>query len=212
MNEVIYREIEKKDYDAVMLIMNQGFGLYRYVDDPKTLQVFLNLYLQSCLSEKTFSCVAEKGGKVVGVILGKANSRYTVVSHLPNILSVLYYNTIMAVKSARYKVSTNDYKNLHKIYRDFLKNRKGEFDGVLTLFAVSEDCRGLGVGKNLLSRLRDYLKENGTKRVYLYTDTTCNYGFYDSQGFERLEQQPLIMTSEHKPMKMTVFLYGYDVR
>jgi len=63
----------------------------------------------------------------------------------------------------------------------------------------------------LLSNLCDYLKANSTKNIYLYTDSTCNYGFYDSQGFKRIDEKLITITCENKPISINVFLYGYKV-
>jgi len=185
MNEIIYREIKKDDYETVKSIINESFGLYRYIDNEKVLKNLLKLYLQSCLAEKTFSCVAEK--------------------------DVVLYNSITTLKAIQYKSNISDYRNMHHIYHKLLAGREAEFDGVLTLFAVTEDCRGLGVGKKLLSNLCDYLRNHNTKHIYLYTDSTCNYGFYDSQGFERLAEKSFETTCESKLVTMNVFLYGYKV-
>ena len=100
---------------------------------------------------------------------------------------------------------------VHEIYHNFSRKHKGEFDGVLTLFAVNENCRGLGVGKTLLAGLLEYLKKQDVKHIYLYTDTTCNYGFYEYQGFERLEEQSIVLTKDGHSFDMDVFLYGYFV-
>ncbi|MEG0692876.1 MAG: GNAT family N-acetyltransferase [Oscillospiraceae bacterium] len=212
MSEIIYRKLKKEDYNEVEEIINQSFGLYHYVDNPKMLNMLLKSYLQSCLAEKTFDCVAQKDGKVVGVILGNSKSDYKIFSHFKPTLAMIYYGILMNFQSLKCKEKADDYKNLHKIYAEFLKNRKNQFDGVLTLFAVSEDCRGLGVGKNLLSLLVEYLKKNNTTNIYLFTDTTCNYGFYDSQGFKRIDEKQLTITCSHKPMDIGVFLYGYKIK
>lgn len=212
MSTIHYRKMQKQDYEVVCDLINQSFGLYRYVNHPNLLKKVLKAYLHSCLAEKTFSCVAEKDGQVIGVILGQAKKKYNMISHMPHILLMAYYGLSMSLQAKWYHLSLKDYKNLHHIYAEFLKNRKQEFDGVLTLFAVSKECRGLGVGKTLLQNLHSYLKENGVERIYLYTDSTCNYGFYDSQGFERLEEKALSVTSEGQPMNMDVYLYGYSVQ
>lgn len=92
------------------------------------------------------------------------------------------------------------HRNVHHIYNIFPKKHRGEFDGVLTLFAVDEELRGLGVGKSLLKGLLDYLRKHNTKCIYLYTDSTCNYGFYEQNGFERIEQQNIEMALHIREM------------
>lgn len=212
METIKYRTTEKKDYPAIGEIINQSFGLYRYVSDKKTLDCFKLQYVYSCLSEATYNCVAEQDGKIVGVIMGNAKTDYKICPHLKYLFSTLRYGIKMIYYGRKFKTGIEDYKRLHEIYHRFSQKHKGEFDGVLTLFAVNENCRGLGVGTKLFSGLSEYLKSKNTKRIYLYTDTTCNYGFYEHKGFERLEEQTLEMTKDSKSFQMNVFLYGYSVR
>ncbi|MBU5675420.1 GNAT family N-acetyltransferase [Alkaliphilus sp. MSJ-5] len=212
MNEIIYREIKKSDYRAIEVIINNSFGLYKYVNNPKVLKSLLKIYLQSCLAEKTFSCVAEKGGKVVGVILGQAKSDYKYLTHLNHIFAIAFHSAAMTLKSVLYQCSTSDYKKVHKIYRKLISGKEQEFDGVLTLFAVTQDCRGLGVGKKLLTNFFEYLKTKNTKHIYLYTDSSCNYNFYDNQGFVRLGEENVQITSENKASKLNIFLYDYTLK
>ena len=76
MSDIIYRKINKKDFEYIKHMMNKNFYLCEYIEDERVLQPFLNSYLYSCLAEKTFSMVAEKNGKVVGVILGNFKKQY----------------------------------------------------------------------------------------------------------------------------------------
>lgn len=168
-------------------------------------------YVYSCLAEATYAQVAEQNGEVIGVIMGKSKFDYRITSHIAYVFSMFRYTIKMKYGHKNEQTGIEDYNKLHELYHDFSKKHKGEFDGVLTLFAVNENCRGLGVGKTLLAGLKEYLRKSKVSRIYLYTDTTCNYGFYEKQGFERLEQQTLELTRDGKPFQMDVFLYGYSV-
>lgn len=211
MNNITYRKIRRADYEQIQEIINQSFGLYKYVEHPKVLKSLLQLYLQSCLAEQTCSCVAVKDGKVIGVIMGQAKSEYSFFTHLVPILGVVFYTLKTNVLARIYKCSTKDYKKIHEIYHKFLLGRKEEFDGVLTLFAVTEESRGLGIGKTLLHHLMKYLKKNNTHNIYLYTDSSCNYGFYERQGFVRLCEESMAITREKKQTTLDVYLYGYKL-
>ena len=144
MNDIIYRKVKKEDYNQLEDIINQVFGLYHYVEHPKVLKAFLKYYLKSCMSEQTFSCVAERDGEVIGVIFGKAKSDYRIITHLPYIMSTIYYSILMQIYCIIFSERNKEYRKLHRIYSEFMKNRKNKFDGVLTLFAVKKSCRGLG--------------------------------------------------------------------
>lgn len=209
MEKVIYRQIEKRDYTAVEEIINRSFGLFRYVSNREILDYFKKQYLYSCLAEATYAYVAVQNQKVIGVIMGNAKSEYHITSHLKYILKAFYFGTKMnRIKKSEAR-GIEDYKNVHHIYHSFSKEHSGEFDGVLTLFAVEEAARGLGVGKTLLNGLMDYLVRQDVKRIYLYTDSTCNYKFYEHQGFERLEEQNIELMRDESLFQMEIYLYEY---
>lgn len=210
MENIKYRAIEEKDYNEVGEILNQAFGLFKYMPDEKMLENFKLQYVYSCLTEATYTSVAEKDGRVVGIIMGNAKSDYNVFSHFSYIFKTILYSLKMGWHGRKYKKQMKEYKKLHRIYHEFSKKHKNDFDGVLTLFAVDKDCQGLGVGKTLLKGLFEYLKKQNIKNIYLYTDTTCNYNFYEHRGFKRLEEQTLELTREEKNFQMDVFLYNYN--
>ena len=85
-----------------------------------------------------------------------------------------------------------------------MKEANKDFDGVLTLFVISKECQGLGIGKKLLSYFFEYEKQNDVKNIYVYTDSKCNYKFYDSQGFIKLNKG----TFNVKTIKI-IFIYIY---
>lgn len=209
MSSIHYRPIQEKDFPAVSEIINQAFDLFDYVPNFEVLDAFKLQYLYSCLSESTYTCVAEQDGTVVGVIMGNTKNDYRIAAHLRHTANTLRYSLKMRRMFRKERAGTQDYDALHKIYREFSNKHRGEFDGVLTLFAVNRDCRGFGVGTALWDGLQEYLRCQGVKRIYLYTDTTCNYGFYERHGFHRLEAQTMTMTKGGAPFHLDVFLYGY---
>ncbi|MGL5722462.1 MAG: GNAT family N-acetyltransferase, partial [Brevinema sp.] len=82
------------------------------------------------------------------------------------------------------------------------------YQGYIKLFIVSKDSRGLGVGKKLLSYQLDYMNKMNVRSLYLYTDTICNFGFYDANNFQRVNQKEYVDPFEQK---LSVFLYQYDL-
>lgn len=209
MQNIIYRPIKKEDYEIVSQVLSNAFGLHRYLPNKKMLDLFRMQYLYGCLMEATYSQVAEENGKVIGVILGNAKKDYRVLQHLKYIRK--YFG--LQIRLKRYEKEcakgVEGYRDLHRIYADFLKKHKKEFDGVLTLFAINEESRGKGVGKHLLQGLLEYQKQHSVTHSYLYTDSTCNVGFYEHQGFRRLETEPLAFWKDGEKFVMEVYLYSY---
>ena len=66
-------------------------------------------------------------------------------------------------------------------YRDLIAE-----DNELILFINDPSVRGQGVGATMLLRFEDYLRAQGARDYYLFTDTTCTYGYYERHGFTRV--------------------------
>ena len=150
-------------------------------------------YLQSCLAEQTFACTAERGGRPVGIIMCNAKNRYRLFPHLPSLWATLWHQLRMTAASRRYGCSTESFHQMHRIYHSLTEGRTHRYDGVLTLFAVDQACRGTGIGRELLRQAEAYLNGCGVRRIYLYTDSTCNTAFYDRHGFSRGETRQMLV-------------------
>lgn len=63
------------------------------------------------------------------------------------------------------------------------------------------------MGKELFQLLLKYMKGQRIENIYLFTDTSCNYGFYEHQGMIQrgaIEQNFVI---HNQRADMTFFLY-----
>lgn len=210
MSNIIYRKINKKDYKCIKDMMNENFHLYKYIENKRVLNTFLNSYLYSCLAEKTFNIVAEKDNKVVGVIMGNSKKQYKLYKSIPYIIKTFYYILLTAIKAKLYNTNIKQYKGIIKIYKELMEKANKDFDGVLTVFIVSKECQGYGIGKTLLNKLFDYQKENNVKNMYVYTDSKCNYKFYDSQGFNKINNDIFNVKTNNSQFDLNIFLYEYN--
>ena len=211
MDQIVYRVIKKADYKSLENIIVNSFHLDRYVEDEKTLRAWASLYLQSCLSEQTYNCVAECNGKIVGVIMGQATKCYSLLHHIPYLFSTLRFTLCMKFHAAKSNTNTEDYKKMHQIYHKLLSESTHTYDGVLTLFAVDESYRGYGIGTNLLTHLQSYLKNHQVKRFYLYTDSSCNVAFYDRHDFSCVGSYVLNVSKDEQSSELNVFLYEKSI-
>lgn len=208
MSKIIYRDIAKKDYNTIKELIGEAFGFNEFIKDKIFLDSVLTSYLQDCILESSFSKVAEKDNKVIGIILGKANKDNTQLikeheslnSYSPELKS------IMEVKEN--KIVINELLQIKDTYNEIIEGRKDDFQGCIQLFIVSKESRGLGIGKTLISHLFNYMRSMDVQSLYLYTDTRCNYKFYDSQNFKRLNEKEIYFNSLKE--KLNVFLYGYE--
>ena len=82
----------------------------------------------------------------------------------------------------------------------------------MALFAVDAACRGKGVGKMLFQSALAYMKEQDLDEFYLFTDTSCNYGFYEHQGMTRQQEKEHVFDIKGQRAKMNFFIYAYQLR
>lgn len=211
MNSIIYRELKKDDYETVKFLINEAFDFGNIISNIDVLNKCLNVYLRSCLSATTFSSVAVKDGKVIGLILGSSKNKNTLLNLFKHNIALILNVISLLFKPKKDKKYLKDYKKILKSYDELMENRKDDFQGCIELFIVSKECRGLGVGKKLVSTLMNYMKDNSVSNLYLYSDNICNYGFYDSQGFNQLDSRNVEMTNSNKPIVLNVYLYSYDL-
>jgi len=62
------------------------------------------------------------------------------------------------------------------------------YDGEVTLLLVEPTYQGLGIGRQLLERGLAWLHEQSCATVFLDTDNTCNYPFYEHLGWKRVSE------------------------
>lgn len=82
-----------------------------------------------------------------------------------------------------------------------LKISKQDFDGEIVLFVVDSSQQHRGMGKKLFNLAKEKFKEENCQNYYLYTDTNCDYTFYDHNNMICLAQLEL-------EKKFKLFLYG----
>ncbi|SCH85422.1 GNAT family N-acetyltransferase [Romboutsia sp. 1001713B170207_170306_H8] len=208
MNKVIYRDLLESDYETIKELIGEAFGFYDFIKDEALLNIVLSGYLQECILDTSFCKVAQKNGKVIGFILGSAlNDKTRVINSVNNFnFDISSIKSIMNNKTNHTLIK--EFLKIQNTYKEILKDKECQFQGCIQLFIVSKESRGLGIGKALVKYLSDYMKSMNVKSFYLFTDSRCNYGFYDSQNFSRINEKEVSL--DYLNTKLNVFLYGYE--
>lgn len=142
------------------------------------------------------------GGKSVGVIMGrdlrkKASGGFTWKA-IGAQLSMLVHREDRKVLKV--------FSGIDSVDKQLLEGRGRKYDGELCFFAVDSKCRGAGIGKQLFEEVKEYFKAQGVNSFYLYTDSSCNYGFYEHQGMKRCGER-LLSVPIGIDNQMQFFLY-----
>lgn len=207
MDKIIYRDILKEDYHRIKELIGEAFNINNFVKDKKFLDSLLNFYLQECILDSSFSKVAEKNNKVIGIILSSSKKDKNRLKKMHNRLSFVYTILKILIANKKNKGVLKEFSKVRETYDEIIQEKEDDFEGCIELFIVSKESRGLGVGKVLIDHLYNYMKSMGVRSIYLYTDSICNYGFYDSQNFKRLNEKEIYLDCSQR--KLNIFLYGY---
>ncbi len=204
-DEIICREYTENDLPFLTDIVIKVWGFDDILSE-KNAKLIAELNLYSFLNTATFAKVALKDKRPVGFLIGKIiNSKQ----------NNIYKNKIKEIKSKMSKniegiVSLLVYKKIKSINNNLYKQANKNYDAELSFFAVSKDYQGLGIGKALFEEFNNYLKENNINNLYLYTDTYCNYKFYEHFGMHKIKEKHFSIPFTKK-FDIDFYLYDKDL-
>lgn len=203
---IILREFQKQDTAVLANIIRKTWGYDKFCS-PKTAEKLGHLYLHSCLANQTFTQVAVIDGKPAGIIMGKNIKTHRCPFRL-RINQFTLTLSLLITKEGR--EVCRFFKGVNGIDAALLKESAKDYQGEVAFFALDSRCRGKGIGKKLFHTLLDYMQSESLHNFYLYTDTSCNYGFYEHQGMTRQCQKKYSMDIKGHKTEMTFFLYDYS--
>lgn len=202
---IIYRSFAPEDIPALAEIVGETWNFRRMCRRGEDPAVMALDYLKGCLAESTAAFVAEEDGKAAGLISVRAEKKT-----LPRLfLSEKREEADGASPSSE----SSGVRRMREYEARCLGLRRQaeeagmKFDGELTLFAVRPKMRGRGAGRELYRRALDYLKEEGCRRFFLYTDSSCTYQFYDARGLACLGRTAM-PPADGSSWEFVIFLYG----
>ena len=204
--QIELREYQKQDFKALESIIRETWH-YDDFSSPKTAIKLAKVFLSSCLTNYTFSRVAVLDGNVVGIILVNDIEKH----------KCSFSNRLLQIKSILSLYSSSEGRKVSKIFcnvngidKQLLSENNKTYPAELALFAVSSSCRGKGIGKILFQSALEHMKQKKLKEFYLFTDTSCNYGFYEHQGMKRRLEKKHIFNINGQKAVMNFFIYDYQ--
>ncbi|WP_279166879.1 GNAT family N-acetyltransferase [Thomasclavelia cocleata] len=203
--EMKLREYQDQDFNELMNIVRETWQYDKFCNS-KTANKLAQVFLSSCLTNYTFSQVAVLKDKVVGIILAKDIKQHKCPfkNRIKQLLTIL---SLYLTKEGR-KVS-KIFADVSQINKQLLKNCTTPYSAELSLFVVSSTCRNTGIGKVLFQSVIEYMNRQKLNNFYLFTDTSCNYGFYEHQGMIRRYEKEHNFIVNNQLTKMNFFIYDY---
>ncbi len=180
-NKIVFRSLCESDLPALGAVVRQTWELDKFTSSKASARM-AQLYLRLLLLAQTYTCVAEQNGIAVGLIVVQDKRHLRL--HL-NWQRALLCDFIAVLRQGQMQKLMKMQAITQKADRIMYKRAGKRYEAELVFFIVDNHCRGLGVGKALYQRAVRYMRRRGVQNFYLYTDTLCNYGFYDAQGMRQ---------------------------
>ncbi|MGL5635233.1 MAG: GNAT family N-acetyltransferase [Sarcina sp.] len=182
-------EIQKykaSDEKQVIEIVKKTW-FYEKMSDQKIANEIAKVYLTSILLEETFTRVAKVGDKIVGIIMLKDSKKDIKINF--QLSKNMFLGGIKIYINKEGRRILKAFSKMGEIDKTLFKKANKSFDGEVSFFVVDEEYRGKGIGKLLFDAGIEYFKQNNMKNFYLYTDSCCNFGFYDHRGLKCLAKR-----------------------
>ncbi|MFR4988087.1 GNAT family N-acetyltransferase [Anaerotruncus colihominis] len=208
MNEqIVLREYRKSDRPALIDIIRYTWQYDKFASG-KTAQKLAGAYLDSCLTNQTFTQVALVDEIPVGIIMVKNRREHK----CPLSLRLNLIGSVMSLLfSKEGRMVTKIFTKVEEIDRQLLKDSRMDYQGEVAFFAVNSKYRGMGLGRKLFEAAQDYMKDRQIGRFFLFTDTTCNYPFYEHRGMKRRGEHTHTFEAKEQLGTLTLFIYDYQM-
>ena len=193
--------LQKKDFNLARKFAIEGMGFSHYLENKLLLYLYSKYiwYLELLRATKTYC--AYIGDKLVGFLLVDIKNKPKIYK---SYMYKLYIKITEWVMNKFYKDSNGTYNNVNKEMMDeFVKNKKP--DGEIVFFAVDPEIKGKGIGTLLFNELS---KDESGKIIYAYTDSNCNFQFYQKWGFIESGKKEIKMDLGNKNISLTCFLFS----
>jgi len=213
MSQIKIRDVSKADMPQLRAIVRDTWDWADLFETKEALEAAIAMYVNHAMHNSSFGKVALLNGELAGVIFGTAFGeapacRGLLEDGMPHALTLL--NATEFERKAIYEYLSKTYA----VYSELIGSNAERYGGTLDFIVVPEAARGFSVGKQLWHALEAYFHKKAVRLIYVYSDTDCNYGFYDHMGFHKKAELKVdyIFDDDEDNFTMGQFLYEYNLR
>ena len=166
-------------------IVGLGFGVSERISPDILADHLSKLYVESSVIESSKAFGLEVDGEVVGFLFGRLPDEPLFKGRYSGFLGKLaMIGELLFLRGVSLGSKWTWLKN--GIEHD---RRSPDLDAKceVTLFAISPNAQGLGGGRILLEAFIDHCVTNGQSDLYLETDASSNFQFYEHLGFKHID-------------------------
>ncbi len=198
------RELNKKDYSKAIQFAIKGMHLDWYLDEGYLLNLYGKYFWYLEMNRATQAMGAYVDDKFVGVLLADIKGEKKLYHSLWKTIFIKVFDTLQNLVA---KDGVSSYDGANKaMFQQYTTSHAP--DGEIIFLAADPDCKVKGVGTALLS---EFEKREKGKEIYLYTDNTCTYQFYEHRGFARVGEKDIVVDIRDKKVPLVCLLYSKTI-
>ncbi len=197
-------ELQRKDYKKAIQFAIKGMHFDWYLDSNFLLQAYGRYFWYLEMNRATQILAAYADGKFVGVLLAEIygeEKKHRVWKER------LYVKFVDLIQQLFFKGGAGVYDNTVKEQLSHYK-KSNRPDGEIIFLAADPDAKIKGVGSALLHALEEKIPG---KTLYLHTDDACTYQFYEHRGFQRVEEQKIVLEMPKGNVPLKCFIYSKQI-
>lgn len=191
------RPIQKGDLDILTQIVRDVWEMDSLCGSEEAGRYLSNEYLIKTLNHSTSAQVAVMDGQIAGLVAIREGEK------LPP-FSFEREKAPAGLGQKEIQTMRDHMTEYDRSCQKLLQDSGYEFEGEITLLAVSPSSQGYGIGVKLFEKAKEQF---GHRRFFLYTDTSCHYQFYDHRGMKCLAKKQK-ENPYRKKAAFLLFLYG----
>ncbi len=195
-----FREIQERDYKNAIRFAVKGMNFDRYLESKILMNLYGRYFWYLKLNRATQVIAAYAGERLVGILLADMKGEEKKNRSVGRFVYVKLFDILHMFRK--------DYSSLYKetikqMEKEYLKQNNPE--GEIIFLVTDPKATMRGVGSMMLLELE---KREPGKTVYVHTDETRAYQFYEKRGFERVFETDIELEMKTKKMPLKCFIYS----
>lgn len=199
--EIEIKPIQKADYNRAIQFAIKGMHFDWYLDSKFLLNAYGRYFWYLEMNRATHIFAAYVDGSFAGILLAEIYGEEKVHRVWTERAYVKFVDVIQRLF----------FKGGAGLYEDTVKEQLAHYlqnnkpDGEIIFLAADPDAKIKGVGSVLLRALEECIPD---KTIYLHTDDACTYQFYEHRGFQRVEEQEIVLEMPKGKVPLKCFIYS----
>lgn len=195
LSQIEYRPLQLEDAQDLANILGE---IWHTDVEGEARQLHGLIDLAIYAQQPTWAQVAEMDGRAVGVVMARAGEPSSDQAAPWQNIEEESWDRLAEMPDGKADELRTYFDGAQAIDAELLAESGCDPNYELVLFAVSGETQGRGVGSALLNAAQDYLREQGATHAFIYTDTDCNWQYYERRGMEHKAERaiPLGASSE----------------